>query len=189
MRADIEAMHVARSIFRAATPILKIVGMGGRLWKRGVAKGSRIGPWREAYYNVLDEKAWKHREACLYLVGGSDEIIRYVGISRNRLADRWRISPAYDALTMRPLPDKQLFHSQCWKHLESETRQMPQITYEVRAITGTDLVSFLEALTHPISAFATLKDDGESVVAAVERWLCNRSSPELVSWNVAMTGR
>ncbi len=66
---------------------------------------------------------------------------------------------------------------------------MPQVTYEVRAITGTDLVSFLEALTHPISAFAALKDDGESVVAAVERWLCNRSSPELVSWNVAMTGR
>ena len=41
----------------------------------------------------------------------------------------------------------------------------------------------------PLSGFTVLKDDGESVVAGVERWLCNNSSDDLVSWNTAMTGR
>jgi hypothetical protein len=90
---------------------------------------------------------------------------------------------------MVKLPKNQLFHSQCWKHIEFESNTNPSITFEVRAISAEVLVPVLEKIGAPLSAFVVLKDDGESVVAGVERWLCNNSSSQLVSWNVAMTGK
>jgi hypothetical protein len=179
----------AQAIFQAATPVLKIHGVGGKRWRRNVASGGRIGPWLQGSYEVLDEKAWHRLEACLYLVAGSDLRIRYVGISRKRLKDRWRVSPALDAETMAALPERQIFHSQCWKHIEIESTTSPGATFEVRAIHASVLVPLLEQMGGPLSGFTVLKDDGESVVAGVERWLCNNSSDDLVSWNTAMTGR
>lgn len=179
----------ARTIFDASTPVLKIHGVGGKRWKRNVASGGRIGPWLQGSYDVLDEKAWHRLEPCLYLVGGNDSRIRYVGISRKRLKDRWRVSPALDVETMVQLPQRQLFHSQCWKHIERESTATPGITFEVRAIHASDLIPLLEKIGGPLAGFGVLKDDGESVVAGVERWLCNNSSADLVTWNTAMTGR
>ncbi|MGJ7522697.1 hypothetical protein ACSFA0_19585 [Variovorax sp. LT1P1] len=153
------------------------------------AKGARIGPWLQAEYDILDQVVWKARSPCLYLVAGSDGAIRYVGISRNRLADRWRVLPAFDAETMTPLPTRQLFHSQCWSKIESEVEQEPESTFEVRCIDGARLSPLLAKLGPPLAAFTALGDDGEGIVAGVERWLCNNRGPELVSWNVAMTGR
>lgn len=185
---DMSAIAYAREIFNAAVPVLRIHGIGGRRWKRNVAKGARIGPWLQAKYDILDKPAWEARVPCLYLVAGGDTILRYVGISRNRMKDRWRVSPAYDAETMTRLPINQLFHSQCWKHIERETTSRPDTKYEVRCITGEALLPVLERLGPPLSAFAALRGDGEGIVAAVERWLCNNRGPELVTWNVAMTG-
>lgn len=179
----------AQAIFNAATPVLKIHGVGGKRWKRNVATGGRIGPWLQGSYDVLDQTAWHRMEACLYLVAGSDRKIRYVGISRKRLKDRWRESPALDAQTMERLPKRQIFHSQCWKHIERESTATPGVTFEVRAIHASDLVPLLARIGGPLAGFGALKDDGESVVAGVERWLCNNSSSELVTWNTAMTGR
>jgi hypothetical protein len=182
------AVEHARAIFSAATPVIRIRGIGGKRWKRNVAKGARIGPWLQANYDILNKPIWEARNPCLYLVSGNDEIIRYVGISRNRLKDRWRVSPAYDAETMVRLPENQLFHSQCWKHIEREYSSKAGHTYEVRCIDGQSLLPVLERLGPPLSAFAALRGDGEGIVAGVERWLCNNKSESLLSWNVAMTG-
>lgn len=181
------ALDHASEIFRAATPVLRIHAVGGRKWKRNVAKGSRIGPWLPAQYEILDPRTWADRRPCLYLVAGDDSIIRYVGISRNRMKDRWRISPAHDAETMQKLPQNQLFHSQCWKHIEREYSASPRRKYEVRCITAATLAPLLEKLGPPLSGFLALGSDGEGIVAGVERWLCNNRSSNLVSWNVAMT--
>lgn len=183
------AIKHAKTIFNAATPVIRIFGVGGKRWKRNVAKGARIGPWLQGEYEIVNEPAWRSKGACLYMVQASDSVIRYVGISRNGLKHRWRTSPAYDAETMVKLPKNQLFHSQCWKHIETESKANPGITFEVRAISAEVLVPVLERIGAPLSAFVVLKDDGESVVAGVERWLCNNSSSQLVSWNVAMTGK
>jgi len=178
----------AYAIFEAATPVIRIYGVGGRRWKRNVAKGARIGPWLQAKYDIVNPAVWGARTPCLYLVAGSDGVIRYVGISRNRLKDRWRVSPAHDADTMTRLPENQLFHSQCWRHIERESGEQPGAKFEVRSIDGETLLRVVERLGPPLSAFAALRGDGEGVVAGVERWMCNRKGPGLVTWNVAMTG-
>jgi hypothetical protein len=183
------AKQYASEIFNVSTPVIRIHGVGGKGWKRNVAKGSRIGPWLPAQYEIIDELAWRHKEACLYLVCGSDSNVRYIGISRNGLKHRWRTSPALDAETLEKLPANQLFHNQCWKHIEAESRLIPGMSYEVRVITARKLNEVLEKLGEPLSAFCLLRDDGESLVASVERWLCNRSSATLASWNRAMTGK
>lgn len=183
------AYENAGQIFNAASPVLRIHSIGGPRWKRNVAKGARIGPWLRAEYDVLDQRVWESRTPCLYLVAGSDSVIRYVGISRNRMKDRWRESPAYDAETMTKLPKNQLFHSQCWKHIEEENTIAPGTTYEIRCINADTLLPLLERLGPPLSAFVALRGDGEGIVAGVERWLCNNKSKNLVSWNVAMTAK
>jgi hypothetical protein len=183
------AVRHVTTIFDAATPIIQIRGVGGRQWKRNVSKGARIGPWLQGEYEILNDSAWRKSCACLYLVCGNDRRIRYVGISRNGLKHRWRTSPAYDAETMERLPKNQLFHSQCWKHIEAESKSNHGVTFEVRAIASEQLVPVLEGMGAPLSAFAVLRDDGESVVAGVERWICNNSNDQLASWNVAMTGK
>jgi hypothetical protein len=183
------AISHAKFIYDAATPVIRIFGVGGKCWKRNVAKGSRIGPWLQGEYEIVNESAWLSKGACLYMVCGSDSVIRYVGISRNGLKHRWRTSPAYDAETMVKLSKNQLFHSQCWKHIEAESKANPKVTFEVRAISADILISVIEKIGAPLSAFAVFRDDGESVVASVERWLCNKSSSQLVSWNVAMTAK
>lgn len=179
----------AYEIFAAATPVIRIHALGGKRWKRNVAKGGRIGPWLQARYDILDQHRWKAKSPCLYLVAGNDGVIRYVGISRNRLADRWRVSPALDAETMIPLATGQLFHSQCWSKIEEETSTRPGSTYEVRCIDGMELPPLLSRLGPPLVAFTALGADAEGIVAGVERWMCNNKSLELVSWNVAMTVR
>lgn len=181
--------QAATAIFEAAHPILKIHGFGGRRWRRHVTEGSRIGPWLEASYSILDEKAWKSKGPCLYLVRGDDKRIRYVGISRNGVNHRWRLSPALDAETMLPLAKRQLFHSQCWKHMEREYQTEPGVQFEVRFIEGESLSRVLSKTDGPLRGFLPLADDHEGLTAAVERWLCNNKSHELVSWNSAMTGR
>ncbi|MGE8397875.1 MAG: hypothetical protein ACN6NT_09755 [Comamonas sp.] len=181
------AFQIANSIFEAATPILKIHGLSGPRWRRNVASGGRIGPWLQADYSVLDEKKWLSKGACLYLVRGDDKRIRYVGISRNGVKHRWRVSPALDAETLQPLTKRQLFHSQCWKHMEAEYRSNPSEKFEVRFIEGPALGYLIAKIGSPLNGFLPLADDHVGLVAAVERWLCNNQSCDLVTWNSAMT--
>jgi hypothetical protein len=178
------AKQYTRSIFNQSTLVIEISGIGGKLWKRNVTKGSRIGPWLQANYEIVNTGAWKSKEACLYFVSGTDQKVRYVGISRNGLNHRWRTSPAYEAETMERLDQNQLFHSQCWKHIESETALNPKAKFQVRSIDAATLIPLLQKLGDPISAFCALRDDAESVVAGVERWICNNSDHDLARWNV-----
>ena len=188
--ANTSSKEVAVAIFQKATPVIKIHGVGGKQWKRNVAKGSRIGPWLQGSYDILDERTWREKGACLYLVAASDSLIRYVGISRNGLKHRWRTSPAYDSLTMEKLPQNQIFHSQCWKHIERESMTNPKITFEVRCITAKQITENYHLLSPQISSLVdAFKDDGESIVSGIERWFCNGKSSDFLSWNVAMTGR
>lgn len=177
-------------IFQAATPVIKIHGVGGKQWKRNVAKGARIGPWFQGNYDMLNEVTWREKTACLYLVAGSDLIIRYVGISRNGLKHRWRTSPAYDAVTMEKLPKNQIFHSQCWKHIERESTSNPNLTFEVRCISANQISSISHQLSSQISSLVNaFHDDGEGIVAGIERWFCNHNASDFLTWNVAMTGK
>ena len=128
---------LAEVIFDNGTPFLKINGITklNKRWCRNVKEGdSRRGPWMGAEYEVLSSSVWAFFAPCIYMVKGSDGGLRYVGVSKNRLKDRWRLSPAYDeSLTVR-LPDKQLFHSQCWKKMENELIESDNLTFEVRVL-------------------------------------------------------
>lgn len=191
-----DAIKIANLIYEAATPVIQIHGLTSFYWKRNTANGpvgdrdSRIGPWQQGKYSVLNEPIWKEIGACLYLVK-ENEVIRYVGISRKRLKDRWRLSPAYDAETMKPLPEKQLFHSQCWHNIQRAVKDNPDAVFEVRMIKGVALTKTLNMIGPPLTAFAAFADDNddESMVASIERWICNRSSDALCAWNVAMTNK
>lgn len=183
------AFQIATNIFDAATPIIKIHGLGGQRWCRNVATGSRIGPWLQASYTILDEVAWNSKGPCMYLVKGGDGGIRYVGISRNGVKHRWRVSPALDAQTKQPLATRQLFHSQCWKHIEAEYQNNAQAQFEVRCIDGNALGNLIAKMGGVLTGFLPLANDHEGLSSAVERWLCNNQSQDLVSWNSAMTGK
>lgn len=91
-------------------------------------------------------------------------------------------------VNFRPASTDQIFHSQCWKHIERVSLALPSSSFDVRAIWAGQLCDVLERIGPPLSAFAALRDDGESVVASIERWMCNHRSEHLASWNVAMTG-
>ena len=190
---NITAKQQGINLFNIATPVIKIHGVGGDKWKRNIANNpndSRIGPWLQGKYEVLDESKWREKGACLYIVAGSDSNIRYVGISRNGLKHRWRTSPAYDAVTMNKLSKNQIFHSQCWKNIERESLNNPNVTFEVRCISAEQIKSIHHQLSSQISSLViAFKEDGESIVAGIERWLCNNNSVDFLPWSVAMTGR
>ncbi|MCK6426792.1 MAG: hypothetical protein L6Q75_17140 [Burkholderiaceae bacterium] len=186
-----DALHpTVAHLLQSATPVLTIHGLAGRRWVRNVpASDARHGPWLQAGYEVLDEATWQRPGACLYLVTGRDAGLRYVGISRNGLKHRWRLSPALDAQTRAALPDRQLFHSQCWKHIESECAADSQARFTVHCLGERTLIEVLRTVDDPIRHLAELDEDGETVTAGVERWICNRASASLARWNVAMTAR
>ena len=64
------AVKHAKTIFNAATPVIKIFGVGGKRWKRNVAKGARIGPWLQGNYEIVNEPAW-HSKGGMPLHGSS----------------------------------------------------------------------------------------------------------------------
>ena len=189
---SLTATETAESIFNVATPVLKIHRLEGPQWKRKIEKNpkdARIGPWLRANYSVLNESAWRDKGACLYLAKLDSGPVRYVGISRNGVKHRWRTSPAYDAVSMNRLQEDQLFHSQCWRHIQAAAAISPNIQVEVRSVMHEALASELARLGPPLSGLLALGNDGEGLCAAVERWLCNRSEGAFLSWNTAMTGK
>lgn len=189
---SVSAIDIAESIFSAATPVLQIDRLEPPFWKRKIEsnpRDARVGPWLQARYTVVNEKAWKDKGTCLYMARQQTGPVRYVGISRNGVKHRWRTSPAYDANSMSRLSEDQLFHSQCWRHIQSAASIDPRVRVEVRTIMSGALSSRLAVLGPPLSGFIASGDDGEGMCAAVERWLCNRSIGAFLSWNTAMTAR
>lgn len=147
-------------------------------------KNARYGPWLQADYEILNEKVWRNREACLYLVGSSDHSITYVGKSEKGLKARWRTPPAYDAEDpSQALPQDKLFHSQCWRYIEDESAKNPDIWFQVRSVSAKRLVALLKEIGPPVEHLAKSSANGGSVVRKVERWLRNHRSNELARWN------
>ena len=182
-------LQQAQHIYQSSTPILRINGLGGRTWCRNDRKPTkRTGPWLPADYDVLNREAWEAEAPGIYFVAGDDGNIRYTGISRNGVHHRWRECPAIDTETRTLRPRRELHHSQCWQHVEREFRTKTSARFEVRCITAPRLMPVLMQLGAPLSGFAPLAADHEGLVGSVERWLCNKKSMNLVSWNVAMTG-
>lgn len=174
-------------IYRGATPVLHIYGIGGQRWHRNVPPDdARFGPWLQGRYRILDNALWSKLAPCVYMVAAArEQQIRYVGMSRNRMRDRWRESPAIDHETGKQI-EHQLFHSQCWRQIEAEFARKGPSEYEVRCLSGAQIGEVLNRLGAPLSQLAVLNDAAESQAAAVERWMCSHSSPTLVPWNVAM---
>ena len=184
-----EPYKIAKEIYEAATPILRVQGLGGRKWKRNDKKHvGRTGPWFSAQYEVIDRATWERKAVCIYFVCGQDGVIRYTGISRNGVKDRWREATAIDHETGLKRDRKELHHSQCWRHLEKEYSECPTSVFEVRVISGAELGHVLRCLGPPLSGFLVLGSDHEGLVMAIERWMCNNQSSKLVTWNTSMTG-
>ena len=183
-----EPHKLAEEMYRHATPILRVKKLGGLKWRRYDAKPTgRTGPWFSADYDVLDRLTWEKKQPCIYFVAGKDGVIRYTGISRNGVKDRWREATAIDHATNQRRPRKELHHSQCWRHIEEEYLKDQAAMFEVRVLPGERLVKVLNKLGPPLSGFLALGSDYEGITAAVERWMCNNQSDRLVTWNRAMT--
>lgn len=184
------AKEEACKLFGIATPVLTIHGVGGQKWKRNVKSGSRIGPWLQGEYKILNDAAWKEKAPCLYIVSTGAKSYHYAGISRNRLKDRWRTSPAYDAISMQRLAKDQIFHSQCWKNIERESALKPDLIFEIRSIKGETITQNQHIFNAEIRGLSVVfAEDGESLVASIERLLCNNKGPDFFNWNIAMTAK
>lgn len=183
-----DPIDYARRIYQAATPILRINGLGTRMWRRNDATPARrTGPWLSADYTVLNRTIWERKAPSIYFVAGDDHLIRYTGISRNTVSHRWRECPAVDAETNTLRQRRELHHSQCWRHVEREFKAGTARQFEIRCITAPDLLPVLLSIGPPLSGFAPLASDDEGLICAVERWLCNNQTASLVPWNSAMT--
>ena len=124
--------QVIEHVVSKSTSVLELSDIGGREWYRKPKDGRR-GPWLSAKYNVLDQATWLRNTSCIYFVQDAQTSLRYVGISLNRLEDRWRTSPAYtkdDVL----LPGDELFHSQCWPKLCEHARAGNGGTYTISVL-------------------------------------------------------
>lgn len=176
--------HVIAHFVNRATLVLEIVGLGGRTWYRK-PKNARRGPWLSATYNVLNRRIWERSGPCIYFLSDNERILRYVGISLNKLDDRWRKSPAYSASDVR-LAGDELFHSQCWhKFASAEGPRVPP-PFIVSVLSGREALDALANMDHELSALAILKRDPDIIVTVLELWICKYGHATL--WNKALTG-
>lgn len=167
-----------------AKPVLRITEVGGRTWYRK-PKNARRGPWLSATYSVLDKGTWERKGPCIYFLIDSDRTLRYVGISLNKLDDRWRTSPAYTESDVK-LAGDELFHSQCWHQLASADGVRIPPPFTVLVLSGREALDLLERLDHELSSLAVLKRDPDIIVTVLELWICKYGHSTL--WNKALTG-
>lgn len=169
------ATLLTKEISGNAVPVLQVTSFNaarGR-WCRNVADDDdRRGPWRVPVYKVLDQAPWEERAPCLYVVNGSDGGHRYVGVSKNRLKDRWRLSPAFDETGSRPLGIKHLFHSRCWPEMEGEFDHKPGVHFEVRVCFVPSLKQLLSRLSEQRTDLPSVTGvSDEAAPGVVEKWL------------------
>lgn len=174
-----EPKQVADEILLSATPVMRITSLSQHQWYRKPT-GPRRGPWFSSQYEVVNQSLWKKREECIYFVRDEEGELRYVGISVNRLADRWRSSPAYDK-ELNSLGRNELFHSQCWPQICSNHSFEKPSGYYVSVLHGRNLLSALSELNHPLACLSKFTDDPEMAVIALEVWFVKKFSTQL--WN------
>ena len=174
-----EPKEVRDQVLATANPVMSITSLSQNQWYRKPS-GPRRGPWYSCNYKVINESLWKRREECIYFVQDGNNELRYVGISVNRLADRWRSSPAYDK-DLKPLGRNELFHSQCWPEICAHHSFRNSSGYTVSVLHGKNLQAVLGELSHPLSCLTRFEDDPEMAVIALEVWFVKRFDTQL--WN------
>ena len=176
---QLSASDCVSVIIEASQPVIKINGFNDFEWYRKT-KDSRKGPWLQSDYKVIDEKLWREMKPCLYFLTGDNGELKYVGRSVNRIKDRWRTSPAYDA-NEKPLNRHEMFHNRCWPHMCDAKKPVSNETYVVSVIHYTDLVEVLSTINHEISGLLVFKNDPRRFVKKVEDWFIDNFMSQL--WN------
>jgi hypothetical protein len=160
--------EILEHVISQAKPVLDIEKIDDqKIWYRK-PEGGRRGPWFSAKFIVSDNERWNKKQACIYfLVDGSSEL-KYVGISVNRLKDRWRLSPAFDS-KIQPLGEEELFHSQCWSYMCDEKYRLKK--YKLLSLYDFELIQILKDVKHEISALSIFSSDPEIAIIAFEVWI------------------
>ena len=174
---------VISGLVSGSSPVLKINEVGGRQWYRKPKDGRR-GPWLSAQFEFLDKAIWERRGPCIYFVTDQKEVLRYVGISLNKLSDRWRTSPAFTE-SDEPLSGDEIFHSQCWHRIAHPTKREAS-PFIISVLSGNEVLALLPNLDHELSALAILRNDPDIIVTVLELWVCKYGHGTL--WNKALTG-
>ena len=174
---------VISGLVSGSSPVLKINEVGGRQWYRKPKDGRR-GPWLSAQFEFLDKAIWERRGPCIYFVTDPKEVLRYVGISLNKLSDRWRTSPAFTE-SDEPLSGDEIFHSQCWRRIAHPTKREAS-PFIISVLSGNEVLALLPNLDHELSALAILRNDPDIIVTVLELWVCKYGHGTL--WNKALTG-
>ncbi|MEJ3960811.1 hypothetical protein WGP40_10835 [Brachymonas sp. G13] len=174
---------IISSLVSASNPVLKINEVGGRQWYRKPKDGRR-GPWLSAQFEFLDKAIWERRGPCIYFVTDQNEVLRYVGISLNKLSDRWRTSPAFTE-SDEPLSGDEIFHSQCWHRIAHPTEREAS-PFIISVLSGNEVLAFLPSIDHELSSLAVLRNDPDIIVTVLELWVCKYGHSTL--WNKALTG-
>ena len=110
---------------------------------------------------------------------------KYVGISANRLKDRWRLSPSYDS-NLSPLKKRELFHSQCWPKICAEHRAGNYKQHKVSVLHSAGMGAALEAVGSGIIDKNDLNTQMNirKSFSDVESWFIKNLSDQL--WNIKL---
>jgi hypothetical protein len=184
-------MKEAYLIYDKATVALSITGFNNLSWCRKT-KDKRYGPWTKELVYTANEKVWDMK-TCLYMLSGSDNKIRLVGITtgkddkEGRLKDRWRLSPPYSERDhngeQKKLSAKsQLFHSSCTPYIEKEFDLNKNANFELRAIEADDLAILVAGMGFPVHA-----STNQELIDKLETWMCRNKTHDFVNWNKAKT--
>lgn len=175
---DIYQLH------KVAIPIFEITGLTNENWFRNVKENDpRRGPWKKAIYTQRNKDIWSERKSCLYFVQKNRDKICYVGISRNRLQDRWRLSPALCTETLTKLPN-QLFHNQCWPVIQQELTNNPALSFQVSVVQPKHVLSLLNEKGLSEEELTFLAKNEESLIQQLEYFIrSQKNTTTLPLWN------
>ena len=131
-----------------------------------------------------------HEGECLYFLTDGSGRLRYVGETKNRVADRWRTSPALCATTGRDIGKPFVFHNRAWRPLEAELVSQgsgagPFLVSVLQGAALAEVVGRCPGLRHLVSHVG----EGRHLAKLVQDWLCGDARLRPSLWNVAGTGR
>lgn len=179
-------------LLNQATPIIRILSldMNNRWVGKKKLGDPRNGPWYGSVHEVLDKTAWKTSAECLYFLTDGRKQLRYVGESKNRVADRWRMPPAGCATTGQSLGNPFVFHNRAWAPMEAEFKADGKSAgpFLVSVLQGTTLNQVVER-SPGLRHLASQVGDGKHLAKLVQDWLCGNPRLHQSLWNVAGTGR
>ena len=158
-----------------ANPVIKINSLSENKWFRKPA-GARRGPWYSGEYSFIDKETWGKNSPCIYFVFNDSDDLKYVGISQNKLKDRWRLSPAYSS-SLVSLNRKEIFHSQCWPQICAQYNEGYKGGYLISVVHAIDLPNLMSKIGHSNGS----KENIEVDISMLETWFIKNYGKQL--WN------